>query len=137
MKLSEHFKEIEFTRSDTAAKQGIDNTIQSPVYRENLIVLASFLEQVRTLYGAAINISSGYRCPDLNKAVGGVDTSQHVIGEAADCRVNDPVKLFKLLRSSDLQFDQIILYPTFVHVSHTRHRANRRQVLYAKGVEAV
>lgn len=82
--MSEHFALAEFLASDTARAQGIDNF---PTWGdvENLARLADTLEQVRLLLdGAPIVISSGFRCPDLNAAVGGVADSAHLAGLACD-----------------------------------------------------
>lgn len=83
MKLSEHFSLEEFTASDTAAARHINNT-PPPECIINLTKLAMELENVRALLGFPITISSGFRCPDLNAAVGGVPNSDHVRGLAAD-----------------------------------------------------
>jgi uncharacterized protein YcbK (DUF882 family) len=83
-----------------------------------------------------LHVNSGYRCPALNKAVGGVKTSQHVKGQASDIYAPgmDARDLFNKIRAMKIEFDQLILYPTFVHVSYNSE-GNRNQVLYAKGVE--
>ena len=83
-------------------------------------------------------ISSGYRSIELNRAVGGVPTSQHLKAEAADCvfkKHGKPVPIIDVLRVTtvmNLPFDQMIAYPTFVHFSYTRMRQNRKMVLYNK-----
>ena len=76
-------------------------------------------------------INSGYRCPELNKAVGGVATSQHTKGEAADVACEHPAYLVEYLRKSGLDFDQCIQYSTFVHLSLKLSGQNRKQ--YLKG----
>jgi uncharacterized protein YcbK (DUF882 family) len=135
MILSKNFTLEELIASPTATELGIDN---KPGERETAS-LRNLCEQVlqplRDRLGKSIAINSGYRCPALNKAVGGVDTSQHVKGEAADIRVDgiQARELFNHVRDSGMEFDQLILYPTFVHVSFSKGR-NRKQVLYAKGV---
>lgn len=78
------------------------------------------------------HINSGYRCPELNAAVGGVPTSQHVKGEAADIACSEPHKLAQLACDLGLPFDQLILYPTFVHFSHRLDGNQRKKVLYSK-----
>lgn len=134
MKLSENFDLSEFLKSDTASRLNINNT-PTPEAIVNLTKLVNrVLQPLRDGYGQAMHINSGYRCPQLNKAVGGVPTSQHAKGEAADIRVNDPRKLLSKLLELKLDFDQAILYPTFLHISY-RSGQNRKQVLYAKGVK--
>lgn len=111
--ISPHFKLSEFTYSDTANAQGIDNT-PGEAETVNLSRVAETLEAVRTLLGSLpITITSGYRCPDLNAAVGGASSSAHLYGLAADfvCPdYGDPTKICNALLSEvhDLQIDQLI-----------------------------
>ena len=82
--ITNNFTLEEFTRSETASRMGIQNV---PGNREKLAIVnlcAKLLQPLRDIYGKPIRINSGYRCPELNKAVGGVPNSQHVLGEAAD-----------------------------------------------------
>ena len=84
MQLTEHFALEEFSRSDTARQHGIDNTIPAS-YIPNLQRLCrEVLEPLRAYAGEPVTISSGYRCPELNRRVGGVRNSQHLTGNAAD-----------------------------------------------------
>src|SRR5690625_2282506 len=84
MKLPPHFRLSELTRSDTAAANNIDNS-PSVEHLANLQRLAKTLENVRTVLGNnPVLISSGYRSPELNRAVGGSSTSDHSKGLAAD-----------------------------------------------------
>ena len=79
------------------------------------------LDPVREMYGKPIVVTSGFRAPFLNRLVGGVTTSQHMQGLAADLRCDDPKALFDLIAESDLPFDQLIYYQKrkFVHVSYS------------------
>ena len=134
-KISKNFTWAEFTASDTAKRLGILNQIIDWDVRDNIIALVeNVLQPLRDAYGKPITINSGYRCPALNKAVGGVPTSQHVRGQAADCGVDDPLAFARLIIELGLPFDQIGLYPTFVHLSYKREEngKNRGQVFYAK-----
>jgi hypothetical protein len=84
LQLSPHFRLWELTHSDTADAHKIDNTPPS-IYLPRLIEVANMLERVRTALGnVAITVSSGYRCPELNKLVGGQPASDHQFGYAAD-----------------------------------------------------
>ena len=83
MKLTLNFSLSELVYSDTAHRLGLDNT-PSPAIVENLQELAETLQVIRDAIKAPITISSGYRCAELNKAVGGSKTSSHMQGLAAD-----------------------------------------------------
>ncbi len=129
MKLSDHFALAEFVTSQTAARRGIDNT-PPPEVLERLVGTAQALEAVRSLLGKPLLISSGYRCPALNKAIGGAVGSAHVLGYAADfiCPgFGDPLEVCQAIAASDLKFDQIIEEGTWVHISFDPRM--RRQVL--------
>lgn len=131
MTLTKNFTLEELTRSATARKQGIDNTATDPLIRSALLHLAvNILQPLRNAIGKPLKINSGYRCPDLNKAVGGVPTSQHTKGEAADVAAADPLALAQQAKDMELPFDQMIIYPTFVHFSHKRNGQQRGQILY-------
>lgn len=134
MKLTNNFTLEEFTDSGTATNLKIANE-PNPEQTVNLHKLCvRLLQPLRDAYGEAFHINSGFRCPRLNKAVGGVETSQHTKGQAADVRVGNPRRLLTELLKSGLDFDQAILYPTFLHLSYNAVN-NRRQTLYAKGVK--
>ena len=133
MQISKNFTWEEFTASDTAKKLGILNQIIDWEVRDNVIALVEkVLQPLRDVWGKPITINSGYRCPRLNKEVGGVPTSQHVKGQAADCGVDDPLALARLLLDLGLEFDQAIVYPTFLHISYKADGENRNQLLYNK-----
>ena len=132
MNLSPHFSLAELVASQVATRKGIDNA-PTPAIVTNLTRLAALLEQVRALVGAPIAISSGYRSPALNKAVGGAGNSAHVLGLAADISTAKltPKALALLIRQSDIAFDQLIYEGTWVHIGLSAG-APRRQVLTAK-----
>ena len=110
-KLSEHFTLGEFITSQTAARYGIPNTPPANIL-ENLKTTAAMLEKVRALLGDnPIYISSGYRSPDLNAAVGGASNSAHIFGQAADftCPAAGNVReICEAIERSDIQYDQLI-----------------------------
>jgi len=130
MNLSPHFTLAEFTTSQEAARRGIDNTPPATVI-ERLKRTAQGLEAVRVRLGCApIIINSGYRCLELNAAIGGSKTSQHMTGEAADIicpRFGVPVEIAAALRDSGIEYDQLILeFGRWVHISFSdkpRHQA--------------
>lgn len=131
MNLSEHFTLDELVASQTAARRGIDNRPSAQV-TANLTRLAGTLERVRALVGKPLTISSGYRCPELNKWIGGAASSAHVLGLAADinCAGLSPKALALLIRESDIEYDQLIYEGTWVHLGLSAAPA-RRQVLTA------
>ena len=82
--LTPHFRLSEFSRSATADSHGIDNSVPKELIPSLKNLCEQVLEPLREHFGIPVVISSGYRCPQLNKAVGGVPNSQHLKGEAAD-----------------------------------------------------
>ena len=131
--LSKNFDWKEFQKSDTASRLHIVNVINDWEVRDNLKALVdNVLQPLRDAWGGPLFINSGYRSPELNKAVGGAATSQHTKGCAADVGVTDPYALAKLAKKMRLGYDQMIVYPSFVHFSHKRNGENRGQILYSK-----
>lgn len=133
--LSRHFQLSEFTHSRTAEERNIDNT-PTPDEVGNLLRLCDrILEPLRELLGKPIRITSGYRCPELNKAVGGAANSAHIQGFAADIQVQDlsVEELFNTIACSELPYDQVIQeFDRWVHVAIADYeKTPRRQVLRA------
>ncbi|WP_374764254.1 D-Ala-D-Ala carboxypeptidase family metallohydrolase [Yunchengibacter salinarum] len=142
IQLSPHFRLEEFTRSSTARRRGIVNRVSEPYQVANLRQLCrAVLEPLRALYRRPIVITSGFRSPALNRALGGVPESQHLLGEAADLVMPgvDVADLARVLAASDLPFDQMILDSRapvgdrpgarWLHISHRRVTDNRGDVL--------
>ena len=97
--------------------------------RENIKALvANVLDPAREKLGKPITVNSGYRCRHHNEIVGGAVKSQHMAGEAADITCSDNAMLEKIIREQG-RFDQLIIYPGFLHVSYKSNGANRHQVL--------
>lgn len=126
MRLSPHFDLSEFTRSDTARRLKIDN-VPNLQEIENLTNLCiHVLEPARQKTDAQIYVTSGFRSPALNNAVGGVPTSQHCKGLAADLRVYTQFytdDLVSALKETD--FDQLIFEKSdarkWIHVSWSQN----------------
>ena len=91
-------------------------------------LVANVLDPAREKLGLPITVNSGYRCRHHNETVGGAVKSQHMAGEAADITCSDNALLEKIIREQG-RFDQLIIYPGFLHVSYKRNGANRHQVL--------
>lgn len=129
--ISKDFSYREFERSEVADAKHICNVITSFEVRDSILALTeNVLQPLRDAWGKPLEVNSGYRCKALNAAVGGVPTSQHLKGEAADIAAGDPVKLARLAVKLGLPFDQMILYPTFVHFSHRLNGEQRGQICY-------
>jgi zinc D-Ala-D-Ala carboxypeptidase len=109
MQLSPNFTLQEFTQSGTASRLGIDNTPDQAAILCMEALCDNVLEPIRAHFGRPVIIPSGYRCPELNKAVGGASGSQHVKGEAADIRVHKVPHVDVIHFILDhLDFDQLI-----------------------------
>ncbi len=106
MKRIKYFSLAEFINSVTAKRLKINNIPTFEIV-DNLNRLASYLDGIREKLGKPILITSGYRCPMLNKAVGGVANSQHQKGLAADITCSDMKSLEKILIETG-GFDQLI-----------------------------
>ena len=131
-----YFTIKELSASQQARSMGIDNTPTSEVIANLTELVEHVLDPLREKYGHPIMVSSGYRCPLLNKAVGGSVDSQHTAGEAADIYVGRPKELAELfsLIYYTLPYDQLIWErgtdeaPAWIHISY-REGNNRRQCL--------
>jgi hypothetical protein len=143
MKLSAHFDLAEFTRSESAKREGLDNTPPAE-HLENIKVLCEkVLEPIRLRFGP-INISSGYRGKMLNHFIGGSVSSDHCVGRAADIDMDDMgsgvtnTEIFNYIKDN-LDYDQLIWEfgnkekPDWVHVGY-RGKENRKQTLRATKV---
>jgi zinc D-Ala-D-Ala carboxypeptidase len=131
MNLTPHFTLNELIFSSTAQRLVIDNTPPSEVIAR-LVKCATGLEEVRALLGCSMHIDSGYRCHDLNKAIGGATNSAHLEGYAADFTCPEfgtPEAIVKAISLSGIQFDQCIQEGTWVHISFAP--AMRHQMLTA------
>jgi len=138
MKLSKHFTLQEFTKSQTATRLGLKNQ-PNPEHIVRLEALCeNVLEPVRVIFGIPFSPSSGYRSPELCKAIGSKPTSQHARGEAVDFEVpglsNRDVAQWIV---DNVDFDQLILEfyeegdpnSGWIHVSYVDGDKNRKEVL--------
>ena len=141
-----HFKLSEFVRSETAEKRGIENN-PSPEAVENLRLLSIHtLEPLREALGLPIVITSGYRCKALNDLIAHhSQRSQHMEGRAADFYVISRrnggngrnashrellIEAFRtIITSPEIDYDQLIIYPTFIHVSYVGSGKNRHKLM--------
>lgn len=131
-KLSENFTLEEFTRSDAASRLGIINEPGEKELAALRVLVSRTIQPLRDKLGVPIHVNSGYRCPELNKAVGGVPTSQHQKGEAADLSIDGKANdILEALENNNIPFDQAILYrkQNFLHVSLKLDGVQRSNVI--------
>lgn len=150
MKLTKNFSLKEFLKSGTATRMGLEDQFDPPeTVVKNLQALCdNVLQPLRDHLKASIRVGSGYRSPDLNKAIGGAKNSQHCKGEAADIDliisgVEENGKLLttiiSLTKKGIITFDQCISEfgsvqnPSWIHISFSKV-SNRKQVLRAEKV---
>lgn len=120
--LSPHFTFRELTRTSKIPYK-IVNTLLAKDYLDNLTILANYLlEPVRAILDTPLIITSAYRCPSLNKEIGGSTTSQHLNGTAADFRPKNKLlslsdTFIKLKETPFLHYGQLILEKSWLHIS--------------------
>ena len=135
MQLSPHFTLSELTVSETAARRGISNVPDAKALA-NLARLAGVLEQVRSLVGRPVVVTSGYRSKAVNKAIGGSTTSAHMTGLAADinCPGLTPKQLCQRIEASGIQYDQLILeFDGWTHIGLSEGAPRRQELTIRKG----
>lgn len=147
MRLTEHFKLSEFTKSGAASKYGINNSLNPNNSKDAKIIsnlkalCENVLEPLRQHFNVPIIIGSGYRCPQVNNHpdVRGATNSQHMTGQAADIHIPDTAtgnQWFEWMEDN-LQFDQLIKEKStktsksfWIHVSFRKDGKNRQQVKF-------
>ena len=136
-KISNYISYKEGIFSTTAERLGIDNTPSASILANMVNTACNVFEPLRTHFNHPISVLSFFRCPALNKAVGGASNSQHMTGEAIDLRatgIETNADLFNYIKTN-LPFDQLIWEfgddhnPSWVHVSFSRR--NRKSILKA------
>jgi zinc D-Ala-D-Ala carboxypeptidase len=145
VQLSTNFRLSEFLRSARAAALHINNTRYTPAQLANMKALCVYvLEPLRARLRlkfhprAVVVITSGFRCPALNLAVGGTKSSQHLRGQAADVhievdgvRVMTAEELFDFIIRENLVFDELIQeFDAWCHISYNPKRAQQRQIWF-------
>ena len=136
MKLSKNFSLAEITRSNTAKRIGIKNEPNKEHLNNIQALIRKVVQPLRDAIGP-IRISSGYRSPELNRAIGGSNKSQHCKGQALDLQfwengeMNNK-KIYDWILSSGIDFDQMIneFDYSWIHISFNEFK-NRKQVLKA------
>lgn len=136
-RLGRFFTLADLMRSTAAARLGLDNR-PPPAAQANLArLVVNVLDPLRAHLGRPVRITSGFRSFAVNRAVDGSPTSQHMLGEAVDLKVDGltAAELAAVILALRLPVDQVIWYDPerggHVHVSYTVTRANRREALHA------
>ena len=135
--ITKNFSMEELVASNTARMKGIDNTPDKEVEARLVQLAQQVLQPLRNSYGKPIKISSGYRCQALNKAIGGVSTSQHLKGEAVDINNGqiENKKLFllasKMIKEGVITVGQLIDEKGYkwLHISLPDNK-HRNQILH-------
>lgn len=132
--MAKYFTLGEMCKSEVALQKNIKNTPDLETIERIDALMEECLDKVREMWGKPIGVNSGYRCYELNKAVGGAKNSQHLRGEAADITTGSKEnnrKLFDLIVASDIAFDQLIDESGYrwLHISYCKSD-NRKQVLH-------
>lgn len=140
MQLSKNFHLSEFTRSQTASRQNILNVPNSLHIKALQLLCQKVLQPIRDHFDKPVIISSGYRSPELNRAIGGSPKSQHMKGEAADFEIHgiDNYELAKWIEKN-LNYDQLILEfytggnSGWVHVGYSPRHLNQELTINKYG----
>jgi hypothetical protein len=136
--MARYFNLNELSRSETAARLGIDNTPPAEAAARLEVLAERLLDSVRGRWGAPLRVSSSYRSAALNRAVGGAAKSGHLSGEAADITTGSREgnrQLFEMICAAadagELEFDQLIDERgySWLHISYREGR-NRNQILH-------
>lgn len=135
--ITEHFSLEELSATSYEGLQQ-SNFQYAEKHAEQLKPLCELLEQVRSVLGCPLIVSSGVRCPELNKEVGGATNSQHMRCEAADFvpKLHSVEDAFGLIYNSNIMYDQLILEysgkKSWLHISYS-HAPRRESLIYDKG----
>ena len=137
MKLSKNFTLSEIIHSNTAKRLGINNAPNKEHLKNMQVLIRDLIQPIRDAIGP-IRISSGYRNPQLNRAIGGSTKSQHCKGEALDLQYWSKGKMsnkeiYDWVVKSGIEFDQMINEFDFawIHISLKSNGKNRKQILEA------
>lgn len=126
-----HFSFNELERSATAYRHGIDNSIPDRLKGNAAALVDNVLDPLREAWGKPVTVNSGYRCAELNRAVGGVATSMHTQGLAADITTGNEVdnrRLYQLAQDLGLPYFELIGKKygfKWLHISYCPGRPKR------------
>lgn len=126
-----NFKISEFLDSNIAKENGIKNIPSDPIVFDNILTLIiKCLQPIRDYVRKPIVITSGYRCPIVNKKAGGEDNSQHLTGCAADFVILGLTidEAIQKIKTSGIEYDQLIHEGNWVHISYV-YAGNRKMYI--------
>ena len=126
-----NFKISELIHSDRAVEKNINNMPDINSLDCMLELVVNCLQPIRDLIKKPMIITSGYRCKEVNKLIGGAENSQHLKGQAVDFKIQGmkPAEIVSIINESGIEYDQLINeYDSWVHVSYSKGK-NRRKVL--------
>ena len=126
-----NFKISELIYSETAIKNNINNMPDINSLDNLLNLIYYCLQPARELLNAPMTITSGFRNPLVNRLVGGINSSQHLYGQAADFIIKGmtPNQIISIIKTSKIEFDQLINeYDKWVHISYNKGK-NRKEIL--------
>ena len=134
MRLSRNFTLDELILSQTATRIGIDNTPSAEVIANLQRLCQEVLQPLRDLVGVPVIVTSGYRSPELNRAIGGAPNSAHMQGRAADIVVpsfGTPRDVIERMAAAELPYDKAILeFGRWTHVQIPLGTASPRRLIY-------
>ena len=141
MNLSKNLSVAEFTKSNTATRKGLDNSLPKAYWLSAKALAENIFQPLRDRFGTPLYITSGFRSKALNEAIGGSNKSQHSKGEAIDIDMDgrkgpDNAEVFNYIKEC-LPFDQLIwefgddTKPSWVHVSYNPDGEQRGEILVA------
>lgn len=134
-----YFTIQELCKSKTAIDLGIDNTPKKCHEANMKLLIENLLDPIREMWGDKIYVNSGYRCKELNDAVGGVENSHHQFGFACDLSVRSVSgnkELFEMIKNSDLKWTQLISEKTtnkgckWIHISYCEDNLKKQVLVY-------
>lgn len=140
MQLAKNFQLSEFLVSQTAERLRLDNTPNSQTIANLRLLCEKILQPIRDNFNKPVVITSGYRSPSVNRAIGGSKSSQHMTGQAADFTIPgiDNYNLAKWIENS-LNYDQLILEfytggnTGWVHVGYSTRHLNQELTINRHG----
>lgn len=132
-----NFEPEDFFKSETAARNNINNTTDNSIIISNLSKVADKIQEIRNFLKVPVIVNSAYRCPVLNELINGKPNSQHCKGQAIDFIAPDfgnPMAIFLTLKKAKIEVDQCLLEKTWIHLS-IKEKDNRN--MWGKYIDGI